>query len=122
MKQQTLPESEDMYTLGDPSDTVVIRFRNEDDMWTFLRKYPSNKWTTYSGEQMFFGIDNQIRGGDADKNQAIRTLYRTSIQIMSTRYPDADVSKTHVYRDYQKGIIKTKGDTWVLLAKWHKPY
>ena len=90
-------------------------------MWTFLRKHPNNKWRTYSGDQIYLGIDNQIRGGDADKNKAIRKLYRACIQIMSTRHPDYDVAQTHVYRDYQKGIVKVKdGDTWALVAKWHK--
>lgn len=81
VKQQDLPDHEDLYTLGDPSDTVVDRFCTEDDMWTFLRKYSNNRWTTYSGAQIYLGIDNQIRGGDADKNKAIRKLYRASIQI-----------------------------------------
>ena len=72
-------------------------------------------------EQIYLGIDNQIRGGDADKNKAIRKLYRASIQVLSARFPNIDVSKTHVYRDYQKGLVKVRdGDNWTLVARWQK--
>ena len=58
IKQQDLPDYEDLYTLGSPSDTVAILFKNETDLWTFLRKCPNNKWILYETSQIYVGLDN----------------------------------------------------------------
>ncbi len=119
MNQQDLPEHEDLYTLGSPSDTAAVLFKSETDLWTFLRKCPNNKWILFEDSQIYVGLDNQIRGQNPEHTKAIRKLYRACIQILKEKYPDADVAQTHIYRNYNKGIVKVKnGSGWEEIAHW----
>ena len=119
MKQQDLPDHEDLYTLGGPSGTVAILFKNETDLWTFLRKCPNNKWILFETSQLYVGLDNQVRGQNPEHTKAIRKLYRACIEILKEKYPDADVAQTHIYRNYNKGIVKVKdGSSWEEIAHW----
>ncbi len=91
-------------------------------MWTFLRTCPNNKWILYETSQIYVGLDNQVRGQNPEHTKAIRKLYRACracIQILNEKYPDADVAQTHVYRNYNKGIVKIKnGSNWEEIAHW----
>ena len=97
MKQQELPQYEEMYTIGSPSDTVAVLFNIETDLWTFLRKWPNNKWIFYGSVRIYIGLDNQIRGQNPEHTKAIRKLFRACIEILKEKYPDADVAQTHIY-------------------------
>ena len=119
MKQ--LPNYEEDYTLGSPTDTAVVLFKDETEtaLWSFLRKCPNNRWLLYDSSQIYVGLDNQVRGQNPEHTQAIRRLYRACIPIMSEKYPDSDVAQTHIYRNYNRGIVKVKnGSTWDEVAPW----
>ena len=119
MQQQDLPQHEELYTIGSPSDTVAVLFNTETDLWTFLRKWPNNKWILYGSAQIYIGLDNQIRGQNPEHTKAIRKLFRACIEILKEKYPDADVSQTHIYRNYNRGIVKVKnGSEWEEVAHW----
>ena len=119
MNQQELPEHEDVYTIGSPSDTVAVLFKTETDLWSFLRKCTNNKWILYGSSQIYVGLDNQIRGQNPEHTKAIRKLFRACIEILKEKYPDADVAQTHIYRNYNRGIVKIKnGSDWEEIAHW----
>ena len=117
MNQQELPEHEDVYTIGSPSDTVAVLFKTETDLWSFLRK--CTNWILYGSSQIYVGLDNQIRGQNPEHTKAIRKLFRACIEILKETYPDADVAQTHIYRNYNRGIVKIKnGSDWEEIAHW----
>ena len=119
MRQQELPELEEIYTLGSPTDTAVVLFRDETSLWTFLRMCPNNKWLKYKDSQIYVGLDNQVRGQNPEK-KAIRKLYRARIHILSEQHPNTDVAQTHIYRNYNRGIVQVKvDDTWQIIAHWN---
>ena len=109
MNQQDLPEHEDVYTIGSPSNTVAVLFKTEINLWSFLRKCPNNKWILYENFQIYIGLDNQIRGQNSEHTKAIRKLYRACIEILKEKYPDADIAQTHIYKD---------GSNWEEIAHW----
>lgn len=119
MKQYDISGSEEIYTLGNLADTAVVIFKDENSLWTFLRQCPNNKWHTYGSSQIYVGLDNQIRGQRPEENKAIRKLYRACIQILSAKHPNEDISQTHVYRNYSRGIVKIhNGSDWEEVAHW----
>ena len=63
--------------------------------------------------------NNQLRGQRPEENKAIRKLYRACIQVLSPKYPNQDISQTHVYRNYTRGIVKIhNGTDWEDVAHW----
>ena len=119
MEQYSIADVEETYTLGQLSDTAVVVFKDESSLWTFLRQCPNNKWHIYDSSQIYVGLDNQLRGQRPEENKAIRKLYRACIQVLSPKYPNQDISQTHVYRNYTRGIVKIhNGTDWEDVAHW----
>lgn len=119
MKQYDIAGTEEIYTLGNLSDTAVVIFKDENSLWTFLRQCPNNKWHVYGSSQIYVGLDNQIRGQRPEENKSIRKLYRACIQVLSDKHPNVDISQTHVYRNYSRGIVKVlNGTDWEEVAHW----
>ena len=105
LQQQDLPDHEEIYTIGNPTDTAAVLFQNESALWVFLRKCPNNRWKQYKDSQIFVGLDN-LRGQNPEKNKAIRKLYRACILILTEKLPEADVLP-NIYRNYNRGFIST---------------
>lgn len=119
MKEQEIPDSDEIYTIGHLADTAVVIFKSETSLWTFLRQCPNNKWLHYKTSQIYVGLDNQIRGQRPEENKAVRKLYRACIQVLSPQYPGVDISQTHVYRSYSKNLVKVhNGTDWEDVAQW----
>jgi len=119
MKQYDIAGTEEIYTLGNLSDTAVVIFKDENSLRTFLRQCPNNKWHVYGSSQIYVGLDNQIRGQRPEENKSIRKLYRACIQVLSDKHPNVDISQTHVYRNYSRGIVKVlNGTDWEEVAHW----
>lgn len=119
MNQYDISNVEETYTLGHLSDTAVVVFKDETSLWTFLRQCPNNKWHIYGSSQIYVGLDNQIRGQRPEENKSIRKLYRACIQVLSAKYPNQDISQTHVYRNYIRGTVKIyNGVDWEEVAHW----
>ena len=119
IKEQNIPDSEEVYTIGHLADTAVVIFKSETSLWTFLRQCPNNKWLQYKTSQIYVGLDNQIRGQRPEENKAVRKLYRACIQVLSPQHPGVDISQTHVYRSYSKNLVKIhNGTDWEDVAQW----